>query len=261
MTRGLHAWLLPGLVVFSVASVAKAHITLVEPVPRHGPKELKYGPCGVGPSDARTTDPALVTTYQAGETITVRWVEGINHPSHFRIALAPSDTAPADPTGFEDTSGGQYVLVDGIADTGGPNGTEYELQVILPNEPCPTCTLQLIQVMKDKPPWGGGDDIYYQCADLVIADGTVSPTGGASGTGGTLVGSGGLTSAGGSTGGSSTGGAPPTHAPSAGAAEDDAAHGSCALSGGGLRSTGPAGALWLALGVAGLLRARRRAGR
>ncbi len=43
--------------------------------------------------------------------------------------------------------------------------------ITLPNEPCPACTLQLIQVMQDKPPWGDGNDIYYQCADLVIEAG------------------------------------------------------------------------------------------
>ncbi len=273
------------LIVTSVASSALGHITLVEPTPRHPADDLKFGPCGVRNNDSRTTDPARITTYTAGDTITVRWTETINHPSHFRIALAATDAEFVDPTGFDDTSGGPNVLLDGIEDPGAPSGAEYEVQVTLPSEPCPECTLQLIQVMKDKQPWGNGDDIYYQCADLVIEPGTPEPTGGSGGTlgsggapsgsGGTLatggVASGGAAAGGGvatggvATGGASTGGASavggaPTASGGEGfdepAASDSDEGGGCQASRGPL-PTGPSAALWLALGVASLRRFRR----
>jgi len=111
---------------------ARAHVRLVDPPPRY-PNTLKDPPCGLTGGQRSTT----VTELLPGATITVVWDEYINHP-------APS------------------VLLDNIAD--GLSSTE----VTLPNVQCDNCTLQLIQVMYDKPPWGDGNDIYYQCADLVL---------------------------------------------------------------------------------------------
>ncbi len=108
--------------VASIASVASAHITLNEPAPRHPAASLKNGPCGVGPGDVRATDPALITRYAPGETIVVRWTEVIDHPSHFRISLVQTDDQLVDPTGFDDTSGGEHVLLDGIVDHDAPSG-------------------------------------------------------------------------------------------------------------------------------------------
>ncbi len=192
--RCLTSWL-AATCIASVTSAASAHITLNEPAPRHTEDSLKDGPCGVGPGDVRAMDPARITHYAPGETITVRWTEVIDHPSHFRISLVQSDEQLVGPTGFADTSGNEHVLLDGIVDHDAPSGERYEQVVTLPNEPCPACTLQLIQVMQDKPPWGDGNDIYYQCADLVIeagaggegagTGGSPAISGGASGTGAT----------------------------------------------------------------------------
>ncbi len=290
MIRRPSAWLLSALFVSTVASSAMAHITLTEPKPRHPADDLKFGPCGAGENDSRTTDPNLITTYQAGETITVKWKETINHPSHFRISLAPSDAEFVDPTGFDDTSGGPHVLEDGIADTGGPSGTLYEQQVTLPNEPCPTCVLQLIQVMKDKAPFGNGDDIYYQCADLVIEGGAVSPTGGTGGvatSGGGSVGAGGTLASGGAfpatggafptggsggtfasggavaTGGAAATGGAVTGGPTGGQTFDDGddsddSSGGCQANWAGVDPTGPSALLWLVLGGLTIGRFRRR---
>jgi MYXO-CTERM domain-containing protein len=291
MIRRPSAWLLSALLVSTLASSAMAHITLTDPKPRHPADDLKLGPCGVGENDSRTTDPNLITTYQAGETITVRWKESINHPSHFRISLAPSDAEFVDPTGYDDKDGGPNVLVDDIEDTGGPSGTLYEQQVTLPNEPCPTCVLQLIQVMTDKQPWNG-DDIYYQCADLVIEGGVVSPTGGTGGvatsgggsvgTGGTLatggafpttggtggvtggtggtVGSGGALASGGAvaTGGAVTGVPTGGQTFEDGGDDSDDSGGGCQASWTGVDPTGPSALLWLVLGGLTLGRFRRR---
>jgi len=74
------------------------------------------------------------------------------------------------------------VLLDGIADKG-RGESDYVVTVTLPNMTCDNCTLQVIQVMTDKEPFTTpGDDIYYQCADLVLREGGTPPDAG-TGTG------------------------------------------------------------------------------
>jgi hypothetical protein len=157
------------------SSLASAHIALDAPTPRYA--DLKEGPCGRGTADARTKN---VTTFKAGETITVKWHETIGHPGHYRIAFDDDGVDGfKDPKSFDDVSGGPSVLVDGIADKAG-NGT-YSQDVTLPNVECNNCTLQVIQVMTDKPPYGDGNDIYYQCADIVLVkDASAADAGGSS---------------------------------------------------------------------------------
>jgi hypothetical protein len=219
------------LAVFFGPSLAHAHITLTDPPARHPAADLKDGPCGTGAGDSRTTDPAKITEYTAGETITISFTESIQHPSHYRVMLSSTgDAGFTDPTGYEDTTLSPGDLVDGVMDDpAGGGAEEHEIEVTLPNEACEECTIQLIQVMYDKEPWGPepnaplGADIYYQCADIVILPGEGGGSGGASsggasgsggngsggapGTGGVVDGSGGATSG---TGGSpsSSGGAP-----------------------------------------------------
>lgn len=177
----------------SLAAVhASAHLRLEAPAPRYDETHLKYGPCGMGPSDARSTDPARITTLAAGSTITVRWVETVDHdPAHYRIMFGPAgQTDLVDPSGYDDTTTVYPELLDGIPDAEVEGEHTYSAEVTLPSEPCDACVLQVIQVMHDKPPWGpeGGDDIYYQCADLVLTEPGTGPasSGGApsAGTGG-----------------------------------------------------------------------------
>jgi MYXO-CTERM domain-containing protein len=161
-----------------VPTSASAHIELLDPVPRHpGEDDLKVGTrCGVA-GDPRS---GRVTTYEAGQTIEVVWNETVNHTGHFRIAfdvdgdddfLDPPcvdhcEVAldPEPPEFMLDTH--PWILLDGIAD--GPRG-ERRATVTLPDVECDNCTLQVIQVMYDKRPYQSpGNDIYYQCADLVL---------------------------------------------------------------------------------------------
>jgi len=196
-----------------VSGVAQAHITLTDPPARNSPSQQKEGPCGAGTGDSRTTDPLKITEYTAGEEITIAFDETIQHTSHYRVMLSSTgDTGFVDPTGYEDTSLSPNELIDGVEDTG--SETAHTITVTLPNEPCEECTLQLIQVMTDKPPFtAGGDDIYYACADIVIVAGEDTGSGGATGSGGTTgsggaTGSGGLGSGGLGSGGLGSGGAP-----------------------------------------------------
>lgn len=153
---------------------AAAHVRLVSPASRYG-DEMKFGPCG-RPGGARTD---RVTTFAPGETITVTFDEIIDHPGHYRIAFDPAgddDLAPPTWDGADWLApAGVLVLADRIPDAAaGP--THGEVQVTLPATPCDACTLQLIQVMTDKPPFDGGDDFYYQCADVALVAG--APPGG-----------------------------------------------------------------------------------
>lgn len=210
------------LAVFFLPSLAHAHITLTDPPARHPPADQKDGPCGNGPGDSRTTDPAKITEYTAGETITIEFTETIQHASTYRVMLSSTgDSGFIAPTSFDDTTLDEASgeLADGIEDLTPlqpPNTPEdHSIEVTLPSEPCEECTLQLIQVMREGA--FDADSIYYQCADIVILPGEGGGTGGAS-SGGTSgsggdVGSGGVPGTGGvidGSGGSATatGGAP-----------------------------------------------------
>ena len=156
---------------------ASAHIALVSPPPRH--TQQKTGPCGV--ADDQRGD--QITTYMPGETITLVWKETIDHPGHYRIAFdADGFDDFVDPKTADELYSNAAVLLDGIPDM---KGGMYMAEVTLPDVECDTCTLQLIQVMKDKPPFGDGNDMYYQCADVVLMGmGTSSTSDGSTGTSG-----------------------------------------------------------------------------
>ena len=143
------------------AGPARAHLRVTEPTPRGD--QLKQGPCGAdGPRGA------VVHTFAPGQTITVHWNEFVDHPGHYRISFdADGEDGFADPASFADVAGGPGVLIDGIPDREG--GGDYEQEVTLPDVVCDRCTLQVIQVMTDKAPYGDGNDIYYQCVDLVLS--------------------------------------------------------------------------------------------
>jgi hypothetical protein len=196
-----------GAITIALSSSAEAHIRMVFPNPRHpgmGPP-LKAPPCGV-PGEKRSK---IINTFKPGEKITVKWVEYISHPGHFRIAFLADGDAFTDPKSYTDIMKPEAppILADGLyAHADGPDGKMYEQEITLPSTPCPNCTLQLIQMMTEKKPYGDGNDVYHECADIVLA-GTASPgDGGAadasqdasSSTGGT--GGGGTSASGGSSG-------------------------------------------------------------
>lgn len=164
----LLAWCLVG------ASPARAHLHLVEPAPRDGGEELKDGPCGA----AGSVRGSAVTTFEAGQTIELVIDEYIDHPSHYRVAFDVDGYDDfADPVCVEncDASGPDpvfapgdpaIVLLDFVVDD---PAREQTITVTLPDVVCDRCTLQVIQVMYDKRPYTiGGNDNYYQCADLVL---------------------------------------------------------------------------------------------
>lgn len=161
------------------ASPLAAHIQMLQPKPRTVLQKIK--PCGA------TTVPkgTPTATYLSGETIMVSWKETVPHPGHYRISLDPDgENDLIDPPNFTALYTNPTVLLDGIADKTGT--TTYSVMVTLPDIECANCTLQLIQVMTDKPPYGDGNDIYYQCADITITKpppGCAEPPGDVDGSG------------------------------------------------------------------------------
>lgn len=144
----------------TASSTVFAHIQLDFPPARIS--EQKTAPCGAAGSVRGDN----VTTFEAGETITIRWRETINHPGHYRISFdADGDDDFVEPASFTDFYTNESVLYDDIQD--GPAG-EYTYEITLPNVACERCTLQVVQVMTDKAPYGDGNDLYYQCADIVL---------------------------------------------------------------------------------------------
>jgi hypothetical protein len=124
-----------------------------------------------------------VTVLEPGASLTVTWDEYVDHPGHFRISFdADGDDDFVDPPCLSGCNtrnpaielySNDTVLLDGIADT---IGGQSSASVTLPDVECERCTLQVIQVMYDKPPYvSPGNDIYYQCADLVLRR-SVAPT-------------------------------------------------------------------------------------
>ncbi len=149
-------------VVFALASfvpVAGAHTLMIAPAPRSDNDGLKTGPCG---NVAPTATPAM---FEAGQTITVQWLETIDHPGYYRIAFSrPGD---AD---FEDN-----ILVDNIEDVvcAAPP-CNYSAEVTLPSEPCEGCALQLIQFMGNAAPYSP----YFSCADVTLMAAPAAPDAG-----------------------------------------------------------------------------------
>jgi hypothetical protein len=150
------------------ATPAAAHIALLSPPPRT--TALKVGPCGATNSVRGTN----VTVLAPGATLDVTWMETINHPGHYRISFDPTGQNFTVPLGFDDTSQTMNVVLDAIPDSPIADDT-YTKTITLPSIECETCTLQVIQVMSDKPPYGDGNDIYYQCADIALRAGTPPP--------------------------------------------------------------------------------------
>jgi hypothetical protein len=152
------------LPLWMVSPVAHAHLRMAAPAPRHGGDGLKVGPCG----EAASTRGEQVTTLRPGSTLRPEWDETISHPSHYRISFDPDGHDDfEDPPEMQAYESNDAVLLDAIPNEGGPH---FVRDVELPDVECERCTLQLIQVMYDKPPYEvGGNDIYYQCADLVLS--------------------------------------------------------------------------------------------
>lgn len=144
-----------------------AHIILTSHATRHGQNAIKQGPCG----QAGSVRSENVYVYEPGEVITLIWDEFIPHPGHFRIAFdAEGDDDFVDPADVDDFYTNETVLLDNLfPHTRAESQGSYTQEVTLPEVECENCTLQLVQMMTDKPPYAvGTNDLYYNCIDITL---------------------------------------------------------------------------------------------
>lgn len=192
----------PGLValgaLLGVHGISHAHFELQSPPSSTEQNALgdpqKAPPCGDNGTAVAT---GIVTSIQAGDTITVTINETIFHPGHYRIALALDDgvfpdeppvtpgttdcgSAPIDPApAFP-------VLADGVWEHAAPFGEPQSIDITIPEGvECTNCTLQVIQFMSNHGLNDPGGCYYHHCATLeVAADPAGTSTSGGDGTGG-----------------------------------------------------------------------------
>jgi hypothetical protein len=147
--------IMPGIYSGAVDAHSQFKIDSTTP-PRYNNPGIKTSPpCG---SDAsfgayRTNRKSI---FVSGETITVEWVETINHGGSYVF-----DFAPANDQGFE-----QNPIMT-VADTQNDNATPhyYSDTIQLNYAPCDACTLRMRQDMDNL------QNYYLSCADIVIVSG------------------------------------------------------------------------------------------
>jgi uncharacterized protein (TIGR03382 family) len=182
---------LPAVAVILAPALVAAHVRITSPTQRSD--ALKQRHCGATGS-AR----ANVQTMRPGSVMHLVWDEYVPHPGWYRISfqqngdtfeIPPASTGPSslgasnypteDLTGQTDPISGSRIIADRI------QHPTLSMDVTLPDVECNNCTLQLIQMMIDKPDYSiavGSDDIYFACVDLVLS--ATAPDAGPGGGGG-----------------------------------------------------------------------------
>jgi hypothetical protein len=276
-----------GVACFAASASAGAHIILVDGG-ADGPKDWlvmqdtagdpqKATPCGANSPGVTTVPTNLVTTFQAGQKVTVAWNEVIAHSGHFRIVFAPVSPAAATATTLPDpvvtaytssadteattvaitaTGGtiapGAIVLADNLFPhciSGDPcaagvpvtGAMSYSTTVTMPTTACTNCTLQLVQFMSYHPV--DPSFFYHHCAAVTIVAATSGEdAGGSTGTGGSTD-TGASTSTGAGTGtGASTGTGGSTSTGGSGGAGGSTSAGGSPGAAGGSGGSGGSGA-------------------
>ena len=140
---------LKGLDVISKSeSISFAHAKLTSPVPRDPNSNggNKSGPCG----PIAKSNPTA--TFKAGETISVSWLETVNHPGRFIFSLSSNN----------DQNFVNFATIVDTQNTGGMHS--FSSSIKLPDVTCDNCTLRMIQSMEENP----NAPTYYSCADIKI---------------------------------------------------------------------------------------------
>jgi hypothetical protein len=183
--RGLTLLVAGGVAVLLAPADAAAHFILTAPPAYSVQGTLgdpqKSAPCGQADPGTPLVANNVVTSFHAGETITVTLTEAIMHPGHYRVALANSQAElPADPPV---TAGGGMacgttvvqspavlpVLADGMLEHTATFNGPQSFQVTLPaGFTCTKCTLQVIEFMSNHPLNNPGGCFYHHCADVSI---------------------------------------------------------------------------------------------
>lgn len=157
------------LILAASSATADAHFTLTYPHARYSNSSegMWYGVCGRDPETGRDH----VTILHSGSTITLTLIQTIFHPGYFRVSFDSDgeDDFPPHPAAYGMVEDSPAILMNNI-----PAVTaSLSVDITLPNIECDNCTLQVLNVLADKPPFGTFDDFHHQCADLVLVNDTV----------------------------------------------------------------------------------------
>jgi hypothetical protein len=186
-------WLLPVALLIAATAPAQAHFALVAP-PSWAAQDgfglpQKSAPCGQADPGSTATPTNVVTTFQAGSTITITVDEKIFHPGHYRVLLAQDRaTLATDPpvTAGSTACGSTTItttptlplLADGLLVHTSPFSGPQSVQVKLPDGmTCTNCTLQVVEFMSNHPLNNPGGCYYHHCANVNIVSGPVPDAG------------------------------------------------------------------------------------
>ncbi len=174
------------------ATPAQAHFVLQSPAALSEQNQVgdpqKAPPCGDAGNAVAT---GMVTSYKAGDVVTITLDETIFHPGHYRVSLALNDISelPEEPPVTADNKSdcGSVpidpapvfpVLADGLLVHTEPFGGTQTIEVTLPADvSCDNCTLQVIQFMSNHGLNNPGGCFYHHCATISIEGGVVATTG------------------------------------------------------------------------------------
>lgn len=136
-------------------------------------------PCGAAP----TTNAKERTVFKAGQQVEIVFEETIDHPAKYKIAFSLDETDNFNVTlmdldSFDDDNRRPEMIPqkqdkDGRVSDRQKNPRIYRYTITIPETPCETCSLMLLQRMFDRTP----PNNYFSCADIRIvpADSTDVP--------------------------------------------------------------------------------------
>jgi MYXO-CTERM domain-containing protein len=166
-------------------TAAEAHFALQEPACYSAQNILgdpqKSEPCGQADPGNPLKETGAVTTYRAGQKITLSIKETIFHPGHYRVSLAKSIAdLPKDPPVMPDMtspcgstpivmSPKLPLLADGVLPHTKSFTGPQTVQIQLPADfTCTKCTLQVAQFMSNHALNNPGGCFYHHCATVTI---------------------------------------------------------------------------------------------
>lgn len=163
-------------------AVAQAHFMLLQPSSAYSQggtygDPQKTAPCG--PSAANPATPTgAVTTYRAGDMVTLSVRETIFHPGHYRVTIGPDPNTfvtPAvtqvgtDQCGMTTIQNPPVmpVIADGLLKHTTQFGGDQTVTFKLPDGfTCQNCTMQVMEFMSNH----GAPCFYYHCATVNITN-------------------------------------------------------------------------------------------
>lgn len=252
---------LAGTTLVLLPATASAHFVLQAPPAMYQQNGVgdpqKSAPCGQADPSAMAMPTDMITSFKAGETITITIDETVTHPGHYRVALAEEDMMdlPADPAVTKgSTACGSAeimdppvypVLADGELQHDKAFSGTQSIMVKLPDDvTCEKCVLQVIEFMSSHGLNNPGGCFYHHCANIKITGDGAGGSGGGGAGGSTPIkgGNGGVPGSGGTaaSGGSGGGGGTSAGAGGRGGASGGTAGGSAPTGGTPAVSTGGA---------------------